>query len=84
MLELQLNECSTLNLKSDILILTDFEIMKEAFSKRAISNRQFSDNVRADIENMQRRLNYDEIPKSILDENDPLFKNGAGNRVQNS
>ena len=50
--------------------------MKEAFSKRAISNRQFSDDVRAAIKTMQRRMNYDDVPKSILDEDDPLFKNG--------
>ena len=67
-----------MNQKSNLLIIADFEVMKEAFSKRAISHRQFSDDVRAAIGTMQRRLNYDEIPKSILDEDDPLFKNGAG------
>ena len=67
-----------MNSKSDIFIIADFEVMKEAFSKRAISNRQFSDEIRASIKMMQRRINYNEIPKSILDEDDPLFKNGPG------
>jgi hypothetical protein len=67
-----------LNPKSDIFIIADFEVMKEAFSKRAISNRQFSDDVRAAIKTMQKRINYDEIPKSILGHDDPLFKNGPG------
>jgi hypothetical protein len=34
--------------------------------------------VQAAMKTMQKRINYDEIPKSILGHDDPLFKNGPG------
>ncbi|CAG5085165.1 Oidioi.mRNA.OKI2018_I69.PAR.g10826.t1.cds [Oikopleura dioica] len=63
---------------SDMFIITDFEIMKEAFAKREISNRQFSEKVVLCIKDTLRRRNYHSVPRSILDENDQLLKNGAG------
>ena len=64
--------------ESDMFIITDFEIMKEAFAKREISNRQFSEKVVLCIKDTLRRRNYHSVPRSILDENDQLLKNGAG------
>ena len=61
-----------------MFIITDFEIMKEAFAKRAISNRQFSEKVVLCIQDTLRRRKYHSVPRSILEENDQLLKNGAG------
>ena len=53
--------------------------MKEAFHKREISNRQFSEKFEYTIKNMLRRKDYHNMVQSLLDENDQLLKNGAGN-----
>ncbi|CAG5085168.1 Oidioi.mRNA.OKI2018_I69.PAR.g10827.t1.cds [Oikopleura dioica] len=55
--------------------------MKEAFSKREISNRQFSETALKTIQNMLDRKDYHKIPHSLLDVNDPLIKNGLGDRA---
>ena len=52
--------------------------MKEAFFKRAVASRQHSDDVKLAIKTMLERLDYHKIPKSILDEDDQLLKNGPG------
>lgn len=52
--------------------------MKEAFAKREIANRQFSDAVKLSIQNMLRRKDYHKIPHSLLEKNDRLLKNGPG------
>ena len=52
--------------------------MKEAFFKRAVASRQHSEEVKLAISTMLERLDYHKIPRSILDSDDQLLKNGPG------
>ncbi|CBY07251.1 unnamed protein product [Oikopleura dioica] len=63
---------------SDLFVIADYDVMKEAFFKRAVASRQHSENIKIAISTMLARMDYHKIPRSILDKDDQLLKNGPG------
>lgn len=57
-------------------ILTDFKMIKEAFAKKELSNRDSSEKVKADVKESHHRIGLDKIALDILGLEDRLIKNG--------
>jgi len=57
-------------------ILTDFKMIKEAFAHKELSNRDWSEKVRAETKITQERMGTDKIALEILGPEDRLIKNG--------
>ena len=60
-------------------ILSDFEMIKDAFSRKELSNRECSENERADLALTRQFIGLDKAALKILGPEDRLIKNGAGN-----
>ena len=65
-------------MSSGNVILADYELIKEAFSKKELSNRLYSDKLDKDMVRKRKNYGINEMVERILGPDDTLAKNGAG------
>ena len=60
------------------MIFADHDIIKEAFGKKELSNRLYSEKIQVDTDRFLKDWGISEMAISILGKDDSLVKNGAG------
>lgn len=63
------------------VILADYDLIKDAFSRKELSNRLFSEKLSKDMHRLLKELRIGEMVERILGPEDTLAKNGLGDSM---